>query len=143
MAYLATGNLGRARELAGEAHREFEDAGDERYLSAVLDTEAQVALAGGDHANALELARRAAGLARAAGNRAVELAAMLTEARSLRAGGDHETAETRYAEAATIAREGTVPSRLREVLREWAGLRAEAGDHRGAYELTNEALTVN
>ncbi|HEX9634364.1 MAG TPA: helix-turn-helix transcriptional regulator, partial [Candidatus Limnocylindria bacterium] len=143
MAYLATGNLGRARELAGEAHREFEDAGDERYLSAVLDTEAQVALAGGDHAHALELARRAAGLAHASGNRAVELAAMLTEARALRAGGDQESAETRYGEAATIAREGTVPSRLREVLREWAGLRAEAGDHRGAYELTNEALTVN
>jgi tetratricopeptide (TPR) repeat protein len=143
MAYLATGNLGRARELAAEAHREFEDAGDERYLSAVLDTEAQVALAGGDHAHALELARRAAGLARASGNRAVELAAMLTEARALRAGGDGGTAESRYADAATIAREGTVPSRLREVLREWAGLRAEAGDHRGAYELTNEALAVN
>jgi tetratricopeptide (TPR) repeat protein len=143
MAYLATGNLGRARELAAEAHREFEDAGDERYLSAVLDTEAQVALAGGDHAHALELARRAAGLARASGNRAVELAAMLTEARALRASGDGGTAESRYADAATIAREGTVPSRLREVLREWAGLRAEAGDHRGAYELTNEALAVN
>jgi tetratricopeptide (TPR) repeat protein len=143
MAYLATGNLGRARELAGEAHREFEDAGDERYLSAVLDTEAQVALAGGDHAHALELSRRAASLARASGNRAVELAAMLTEARALRASGDGGTAESRYADAATIARDGTVPSRLREVLREWAGLRAEAGDHRGAYELTNEALAVN
>jgi tetratricopeptide (TPR) repeat protein len=143
MAYLATGNLGRARELAGEAHREFEDAGDERYLSAVLDTEAQVALAGGDHPHALELSRRAASLARATGNRAVELAAMLTEARALRASGDGGTAESRYADAATIARDGTVPSRLREVLREWAGLRAEVGDHRGAYELTNEALAVN
>ena len=143
MAYLATGNLGRARELAGEAHREFEDAGDERYLSAVLDTEAQVALAGGDHGHALELARRSASLARASGNRAVELAAMLTEARALRASGDGGNAESRYSDAATIAREGTVPSRLREVLREWAGLRAEAGDHRGAYELTNEALAVN
>jgi tetratricopeptide (TPR) repeat protein len=143
MAHLATGNLARARELAGEAHREFEDAGDERYLSAVLDTEAQVALAGGDHAHALELARRAVKLARSTGNRAVELASMLTEARALRAGGDRETAEARYAEAATIARDGTAPSRLREVLREWAGLRAEAGDHRGAYELTNEALAVN
>ena len=78
-----------------------------------------------------------------AARRAVELAAMLTEARALRAGGDQETAEIRYGEAATIAREGSVPSRLREVLREWAGLRAEAGDHRGAYELTNEALAVN
>jgi tetratricopeptide (TPR) repeat protein len=143
LAYMATGNLARARELATEAHREFEDAGDERYLSAVLDTEAQVALAGGDHAQALELARRAIGLAKASGNRGVQLPAMLTEARALRAGGDQATAESRYAEAAAIARDGNVPSRLREVLREWAGLRAEAGDHRGAYELTNEALAVN
>jgi tetratricopeptide (TPR) repeat protein len=143
MAYLATGNLGRARELAGEAHREFEDAGDERYLSAVLDTEAQLALAGGDHDAALTLARRAVGLARTSSNRGVELAAMLTEARALRASGDRDTAETRYSEAASIARDGNVPSRLREVLGEWAGLRADAGDHRGAYELTNEALAVN
>ena len=35
------------------------------------------------------------------------------------------------------------PSRLREVLREWSELRAEGGDHRGAYELTDEALAVN
>jgi hypothetical protein len=68
---------------------------------------------------------------------------MLTEARALRAAGDTPTAEARFAEAATIARQGTVPSRLRDVLREWAELRAEAGDHRGAYELTNEALAVN
>jgi len=143
MAYLATGNLGRARELATEAHREFEDAGDERYLSAVLDTEAQLALAAGDHAEALGLARRAVGLARTSGNRGVELAAMLTEARALRTSGDRDTAEKRYSEAAAIAREGNVPSRLREVLREWATLRADAGDHRGAYELSNEALAVN
>jgi transcriptional regulator with XRE-family HTH domain len=143
MAYLATGNVARARELAGEARREFEEAGDNRYLSAVLDTEAQVALASGDDTQAIELARRAVTLAKETGNQAVQLAAMLTEARALRSSGDGATAEKRYAEAAAIAREGHVPSRLREVLREWAGLRAEAGDHRGAYELSSEALTVN
>jgi tetratricopeptide (TPR) repeat protein len=143
MAYLATGNVGRARELASEARREFEDAGDDRYLSAVLDTEAQVALASGDGGEAIKLARRAVSLARQSGNQAVQLAAMLTEARALRSGGDTAEAERRYGEAAKIARAGHVPSRLREVLREWAGLRAEGGDHRGAYELSSEALTVN
>jgi hypothetical protein len=29
------------------------------------------------------------------------------------------------------------------VLRDWADLRAERGDHRGAYELSSEALKVN
>ncbi len=143
MAYLATGNVARAGELAGEARAEFERAGDDRYLSAVLDTEAQVALARGDATGAQELARRARDLATATGNRAVELTAMLTEARALRSRGAHGEAEARYAEAAAVARQGHVASRLRDVLREWAGLRAEAGDHRGAYELTNEALAVN
>jgi tetratricopeptide (TPR) repeat protein len=143
MAYLATGNLARASELAQEAHEEFAKAGDDRYLSAVLDTEAQVALARGDSAAALDLARRARSLAEATANRAVALTAMLTEARALRAAGERDQAEACYREAAEIARAGRVGSRIREVLREWAGLRAETGDHRGAYELTSEALAVN
>jgi tetratricopeptide (TPR) repeat protein len=143
LAYLAMGNVARARDLAAEARREFEGAGDNRYLSAVLDTEAQVALASGDAQQALELARRAVTLAGQSGNQGAQLAAMLTEARALRLAGDAGEAEKRYGEAAAIARDGHVASRLREVLREWAGLRADAGDHRGAYELTNEALAVN
>ena len=142
MAYLGTGNVAKARELADEARAEFEKAGDQRYLSAVMDTEAQVALAEGDLGEAIARARRAIDLARATGNTGVELAAMLTEARALRAGGKAAGAEERYAQAAKLARGGSVPSRLRDVLREWAGLRAETGDHRGAYELTNEALAV-
>ncbi|HET6380178.1 MAG TPA: tetratricopeptide repeat protein [candidate division Zixibacteria bacterium] len=142
MAYLATGDVSRARELAEKARREFEQAGDDRYLSAVLDTQAQVALAAGEREQAIELARRASDLARDTGNRAVQLTAMLTEARAVRAAGDATRAEARYAEAAAVAREGGVGSRLRDVLREWADLRAEQGDHRGAYELTSEALAV-
>jgi tetratricopeptide (TPR) repeat protein len=143
MAYLATGNVARAGELAAEARQEFERAGDDRYLSAVLDTEAQVALARGDADQALAIARRAREKAEETGNRAVALTTMLTEARALRAQGNAEEAEERYAAAAAVARDGQVASRIREVLREWAGLRAETGDHRGAYELTNEALAVN
>jgi transcriptional regulator with XRE-family HTH domain len=143
MAYLATGNVARAAELAQEARQEFERAGDDRYLSAVLDTEAQVALARGQADEALAIARRARELAETTGNRAVALTAMLTEARALRVGGSENEAEERYAAAAAVAREGQVTSRIREVLREWAGMRADSGDHRGAYELTNEALAVN
>jgi len=68
---------------------------------------------------------------------------MLTEARALRASGEVKKAESQYAAAAAIAREGHYPARLREVLREWSELRADGGDHRGAYELTREALGVN
>ena len=143
MAYLAMGNLQRAAELAAAAREEFERAGDDRFLSAVLETEARVALAGGEHDRALVLAGKARRLALDTGNRLVELAALLTSARALRARGDQDGAEARFDEAAVLARSGSAPARLREVLGEWADLRAASGDFRGAYELTAEAARVN
>jgi tetratricopeptide (TPR) repeat protein len=143
LAYLATGQVERARELATDARKQIEDTGDERWMASVVDTEAQVALAAGDVDDALRLARAAREHAERSGNAFAGLMAMLTEARTLRRAGQSEEAETRFGEAAEIARESRAPNRLREVLREWADLRAEAGDHRGAYELTNEALSVN
>jgi transcriptional regulator with XRE-family HTH domain len=143
LAYLALGQVGRAREFSHAALRQIEATGDERWLAAVVDTEAQIALADGDLATALELAHRAAEYAARSGNQLSRLDALRTEARALRLTGEGAGAEERFAQAAQIAREGRVPHRLREVLRDWADLRASAGDHRGAYELTAEALSVN
>jgi tetratricopeptide (TPR) repeat protein len=143
LAYLATGQVERARELAGDARRQIEETGDDRWLAAVLDTEAQVALAAGDIDAALRLTAEARATAARGGNDYVGLVAMITEARALRRAGRTDEAEVRFGEAAHQARESRVPARLREVLREWADLRADRGDHRGAYELTSEALGVN
>ncbi len=143
LAYLATGNIDRAQELAADARRQIEDTGDERWMAAVVDTQAQVALASGDVDSALALAHAARGHADRSGNEFGGLMAMLTEARVLRRAGRSAEAEERFREAAAMARESRAPNRLREVLREWADLRAEAGDHRGAYELSSEALSVN
>jgi hypothetical protein len=71
------------------------------------------------------------------------MATQLTVARVLRAQGDRAGAEERYAAAAELARGGSGQGRLRELLGEWADLRAEAGDYQGAYELTSEAVRVN
>jgi transcriptional regulator with XRE-family HTH domain len=142
IAYLANGNIERAAELADEARAAFEEVGDDRFLCAVLDTDAQVALARGRLAEAATIARRAIEMARATGNRGVELTAMLTEARAMRGQDETDAAEARYAEAADLARGGHAAGRTRDVLREWAELRATLGDHRGAYELTREALSV-
>jgi tetratricopeptide (TPR) repeat protein len=143
LAYLATGQLDRARELASDARRKIQEAGDERWLAAVLDTEAQIALDAGELDDALRLTAEARSTADRGGNEYARLASMITEARALRRAGRAAEAEERFGEAARAARESTVPQRLREVLREWADLRAEVGDHRGAYELSSEALTVN
>ena len=143
LAYLAAGQVERASELAGDARRQIEETGDERWMAAVVDTQAQVALATGDIDEALRLAGDARGYADRSGNEFGGLMAMLTEARALRRAGRTEEAEARFGEAAAAARASRAPSRLRDVLREWAGLRADAGDHRGAYELSSEALSVN
>jgi len=143
LAYLATGQIERARELASDARVQIETTGDERWMAAVADTEAQVALAAGDTAGALRLAASARDYAQRSGNELARLAAMVTEARAMRIDGQLAEAEQRFADAAALARSSRVPIRLREVLREWADLRADAGDHRGAYELTSEALAVN
>ena len=143
LAYLATGQLERARDLAADARRQIQEKGDERWLAAVLDTQAQIALEAGDVEEALRLVAAARATAARGANAYVALVAMITEARALRRAGRPAEAEERFAAAAATARESRVPHRLREVLREWADLRAEGGDHRGAYELTSEALTVN
>lgn len=143
LAYLATGQVERARELAADARRQIEETGDERWLAAVLDTEAQVALASGSVEDALRLTAAARATAARGGNEYVGLVALITEARALRQAGRDQEAEERFGEAARIARASRVPQRLREVLRDWADLRADRGDHRGAYELTSEALKVN
>jgi tetratricopeptide (TPR) repeat protein len=143
LAYLATGQVERARQLVVDARAQIESADDPRWLAAVIDTEAQIALAAGDADEALQLAESARGYAAESGNELARLAAILTGARALRAQGQHQAAEERFGAAAALARSSRVPHRLREVLREWADLRADAGDHRGAYELTSEALTVN
>ena len=143
LAYLAMGNLDRAREFADEAHAEFERSGDDRLLSAVLETEAQIALADGRPDDATTLAGRSRQLAKESGNRKAELAAIVLEARALRSRGDLSAAEERFSLAADAARASGSHARVREVLGEWAQLRAERGDHRGAYELSSEALSVN
>src|ERR671914_112817 len=55
LAFLATGQVERARELAADARRQIEETGDERWMAAVVDTEAQVALADGNIDLALQL----------------------------------------------------------------------------------------
>jgi hypothetical protein len=91
----------------------------------------------------MALTARSNQLARDTGNRLVETLSLITAARVLRARGDREGAEGRYAAAAELARAGSGQGRLRDLLGEWADLRAEGGDYQGAYELTSEAVRVN
>jgi tetratricopeptide (TPR) repeat protein len=112
LAYLAVGQVDRARELVSDARRQIEETGDPRWMAAVVDTEAQVALASGDVDAALQLAGTARDFANRSGNEFGGLMAMLTEARALRRAGRAEEAERRFGEAAAVARASRVPARL-------------------------------
>ena len=138
LAYLATGQIERARELAADARHQIEEAGDERWMAAVLDTRGA--------GRACQWGRgRGAAPGRAWPGDAATRAATSPTWPGL---DDHRGPRPACSAAATprrrsaserprrTARESRVPNRLREVLREWADLRAERGDHRGAYELT-------
>ena len=128
--------------MATGAHQQFVPAGDDRFLAAVLDTEAQIALAGGSTiapgfgrqiAPAGPRERQPAGGDGGAADRGQDPPH----------GGRCDRPRQRYAAAAELARAGSGQGRLRDLLGEWADLRAEAGDFQGAYELTSEAVRVN
>jgi tetratricopeptide (TPR) repeat protein len=139
-AYLAVGNLGRATELAAEAHREHQRLGDDRELATVLDTEARIQLARGDIDAAIRLATEAFTAARQTENGKALSDAALTLARASAQAGRTEQAIEMYAQAAALLRESGSQARLGEVLGEWAELVAVTGDHETAYRLTREAL---
>jgi tetratricopeptide (TPR) repeat protein len=140
LAYLALGDMPRARSLARSARLRFDKLRDERWIAHVAETEAQIDLAEGDldagdrHASeALDLAERSA-------NSKAALSARLTRATILRRRGEHDAAIEEYAKAAELARLTGSRPRLRRVLSAWADALAELGRHDQAYELAKEAL---
>jgi tetratricopeptide (TPR) repeat protein len=122
-------HFARARELAAD---------DARLLSEIAEGEARLALARGDHEGAAATARDVID-ADGASPTAVA-GAHLTVARSARQQGDSQGSQRAYGLATAMLREHGPRSFLREVLGEWAELRASTGDHRGATVLYAEAL---
>lgn len=139
-AYLALGNLSRARELVDGARRQHARTGDDRQMPTILDTEARIELAAGNLDAAIKLADDATRAAEAVDNQKALTDAQVTLARSAVKAGKPALANELFERAANALREHGPRSRLAEVLGEWADLVAETGDHQRAYELTREAL---
>jgi transcriptional regulator with XRE-family HTH domain len=140
LAHLGSGNTGRAAKLAASAQNRFEQLGDERQLSHVLETQAQIALARKDWAAALSFSGRSIELARKTDNLDAEAAALLTAARARVAMEEFNEGASAFAAAAEAARQLKRPAVLRRVLTEWADLLAAQGDHERAFALSREAL---
>jgi tetratricopeptide (TPR) repeat protein len=140
--HLATGSLGRAREHATLANDGLARLGDERTRAHVVESQAQIELAGGDLERAATLASDALALAEQTANHKAAISAGLTLARARRRMGRLDVAVALLKAAAASAREFDRPSQLRDVLTEWADVLAEKGDLAGAYERSREALQL-
>jgi tetratricopeptide (TPR) repeat protein len=143
LAFLANGNTGKASELLASAQDRFERLHDERWRAHVLDTAAQIALAGGDPRGAQRLTGEAMEIAEQTQNVRALVSALITQARAQVALGKTEEADRTFERAADLAREARLRGVLRELLGQWAETLARAGQHERAYALTREALTAS
>ncbi len=142
LVYLALGSLDAARSHLASARAFFERRQDDRWLSHVTDTAAQIALASGASDEAAGLAVDALRYAEASGSKKAALDAALTLARSQRAGGDLVAAASTLQHAAADAEELGRRSQLQAVLGEWSDVMAATGDMGRAYELSRQALSA-
>jgi len=142
LAYVAAGNVSKAREIVRTARASALARRDDRLASYLADTDARVALEGGNAARALELADEAVGLAQSSENEKGLLDALATRARALSGLGRNAEAAESFEQAAELARDHAPASRRREILSAWADVLAALGRHDEAYALAREALSA-
>jgi transcriptional regulator with XRE-family HTH domain len=142
LTYLKMGQVGRAAELAGDAHADALRGRDEQLRAYVYETQAEIALVEGDHDRALELAGLAAKQAGERGAPTAAASARLVEARVHQARQDFGAADVAFSDAASIARSNGLRSQLRDVLTLWGEHLVERGDQQGAIERMREALAL-
>ncbi len=142
LAFLKLGNLARASEFAASSRDRFESLRDARWLAHVADTEAQISFASSSFEQASKLVEQAIEGAELTGNQKALIDALVTRAQIRRQSGEREGAEADFTRAADLARASGSHGRIREVLGAWSEMLAESGDHRRAYELTREALSI-
>ncbi len=129
----AKSHLRRARELAERHH-------DDLLLAEIAEAEARLALATDDVATATERAQAALAAADNGGSYLVAVGAHRTLARIAHRAGKRDDTEAAYLQGATLLRSHRANAQLRELLAEWADVRAGWGDATGANELYAEAL---
>lgn len=138
--FLELGNTSKARAHLRAAKSVAERLEDALLLAELIEIEARLALATDDLDAATERAQAALAAADAGGSYLVAVGAHRTLARVARARDDRTEADAAYGRAVTLLRKHRSGTQLRDLLAEWADLRASWGDAGGANELYAEAL---
>ena len=99
LAYLSSGNVSRASELASHARMRHELKGDERALAYIAETQAQIAIAEKRYEDAIQLATEAREAAQETANPASASTAMLAKARAKALAGRTDDASASYGTA--------------------------------------------
>jgi transcriptional regulator with XRE-family HTH domain len=138
--FLELGNTSKARTHLRHARSVAEELDDAFLLAGVTEAEARLALASEDLEGATERAQAAVTASDAGGSFMVAVGAHRTLARVARARDDRDEAEAAYGRAAALLRKHRSGTQLRDLLAEWADVRAGWGNAGGANELYAEAL---
>lgn len=142
LTYLQLGSLDQAAELLAAALEAGAALDDNRLMSHIIDTAAQILMAQGDYSRAQERAEEAARLARASSNDHALADALITAARIAATTHHAEDAVRSQTEAVEVLRRHGPMSRLMEALGELAQLHAAGGDLKVANALYAEALAI-
>src|SRR5918996_1540746 len=138
--FLELGNTSKARTHLRHARSVAEELDDAFLLAGVTEAEARLALASEDLEGATERAQAAVTASDAGGSFMVAVGAHRTLAPVARARDDRDEAEAAYGRAAALLRKHRSGTQLRDLLAEWADVRAGWGNVGGANELYAEAL---
>jgi transcriptional regulator with XRE-family HTH domain len=140
LTFIELGNTDRAEEHLSHARALGDRISERSLLSEILEAEAQLAYARGDERVALDRAAEALEVAAEGGSYLAAVGAHLTIARVAVRRSERPDAEAAYGRAADLLRTHRAKARLRDVLGEWAEVRAMGGDAAGANALYAEAL---
>ncbi|MDQ3691409.1 MAG: helix-turn-helix domain-containing protein [Chloroflexota bacterium] len=140
ISFLELGNTSRAKAHLKRARGLAEQHDDVLLLSEVAEAEARLALATDDDEAATERARVALEAAGGGGSYLAAVGAHRTLGRVAHRRGDRDEAEAAFERAVALLRSRRSITQLRDLLAEWADMRAGWGDAPGANELYVEAL---
>lgn len=138
--FIDLGNNSRAEVLLRDARKVASRHADRLVLSQVAEAEARLELARGDTAATIERAGAALAAVGSGGSYLAGVGAHRTLARLAIRGEDWKEAEARFHAAAALLSGRGAHSLLRDLLAEWADMRSDIGDPKGASALYAEAL---
>lgn len=142
LTYLKLGSVDKARRYAKQARGLAEQLNADDFLTHIIDTEAQIALASRDWPRAIERASEAVERATTDGNQHALIDGLITRARAQTAADQLGDATKDYRRAADLAAAAGSRRQRRAALTELGEVLASQGHHEEAFALYREVVQL-